>query len=122
MAHLRPHLSLSDFKTMASRMAKTEGYRLITADLEGRVVGVAGFRRFEMLYCGKILSIDDLVVDEAKRSAGVGSALLVWLTAEALRVGCAQIHLDSGLQRLEAHRFYDREGFTRTAYQFAHPV
>jgi hypothetical protein len=29
------------------------------------------------------------------------------------------LHLDSGVQRLDAHRFYDREGFDRTCIHFA---
>lgn len=122
MAQLRPHLALSGFVIMASRMAAADGYRLVAADVEGQIVGVAGFRKLEMLYCGRILSIDDLVVAEAMRSAGVGSTLLEWLDAEARRLECTQVHLDSGLQRLEAHRFYDREGFARTAYHFARSV
>ena len=101
-------------------MATAEGYRLVAAvDEAGVTVGVAGFRTFEMLYCGAILSIDDLVVDAGTRSRGCGTMLLDWLKAEALRQGCGQIHLDSGLQRTDAHRFYEREGFEKTATHFA---
>jgi GNAT superfamily N-acetyltransferase len=73
----------------------------------------------EMLYCGRILSVDDLVTDETMRSKGLGKALLDWLTREARSLGCGQLHLDSGLHRLDAHRFYERESLTKTAFHFA---
>lgn len=38
---------------------------------------------------------------------------------EAEREGRDQMHLDSGLQRLDAHRFYEREGVKKTGYHFA---
>ncbi|EDN67158.1 GCN5-related N-acetyltransferase [Beggiatoa sp. PS] len=31
---------------------------------------------------------------------------------------CQQIHLDSGIQRLEAHQFYLHEGMEMTGYHF----
>ena len=36
----------------------------------------------------------------------------------ALAAGCAQLHLDSGVQREKAHRFYFREGMGVNAYHF----
>ena len=64
-------------------------------------------------------NLDDLVTDEAMRSKGLGKALLEWLSREAQRLGCGQVHLDSGLHRLDAHRFYERESFKKTAFHFA---
>lgn len=37
---------------------------------------------------------------------------------EAARAGCGQMHLDSGVQRKDAHRFYEREGMTVTSLHF----
>ena len=42
-------------------MRETDGFRLAAASVDGKVGAVAGFRVMEMLYCGKILSVDDLV-------------------------------------------------------------
>ena len=32
---------------------------------------------------------------------------------------CRQLHLDSGIQREETHRFYEREGISRAGFHFA---
>ena len=118
MRQLRPDIAAGDYLPTVRRMM-AEGYRLAASrDRDGIVRGVAGFRCFGMLYAGRILYVDDLVTDEASRSQGHGKALLDWLKAEAISAGCAQLHLDSGVQREKAHRFYFREGMGVNAYHF----
>lgn len=118
MAQLRPHLSEADYIAMVGRMRMTDGFRVFAAMGDGAVVGVTGVRPMELLYCGRILQIDDLVVSEAKRSTGVGKALVDHVKAVARTEGRGEVHLDSSLARAEAHRFYDREGFERRGYHF----
>jgi GNAT superfamily N-acetyltransferase len=85
---------------------------------EETVRAVAGYRVMEMLYCGKILYVDDLITDERYRSNGYGKVLMDWLKAEAKALGCAELHLDSGVQRELTHRFYFREGLTINCHHF----
>ncbi|GAB3505329.1 GNAT family N-acetyltransferase [Pseudoxanthomonas daejeonensis] len=111
MLQLRTALAPGDYLPTVRSMMR-EGYRLAALrDDAGEVVAVAGFRSFRMLYAGgHILYVDDLSTDGRRRSKGHGRALLDWLKAEARRLGCTQLHLDSGVQREQAHRFYFREG------------
>jgi GNAT superfamily N-acetyltransferase len=116
---LRTHLSEEELVAAVGRMRR-EGYRLIAAyDEGGDPVGAAGFRVQELLAYGKVLYVDDLVTAEDARSGGVGKALLGWLEGEARRAGCAGLHLDSGVQRARAHRFYFREGMAIYNFHFA---
>lgn len=118
MRQLRPHLSADDYLPTVKRMIQTDGYHLVALYDDGVVRAVAGYRFMEMLYCGKIIYVDDLNTDESTRSQGHGKKLLDWLKAEAQRHGCEQLHLDSGVQRESAHRFYFRERLTISAYHF----
>ena len=118
MRQLRPHLVEHEFVARIRRM-QPEGFHLALLDEEGVVRAVAGYRFYEKLFSGKNLYVDDLVTDEAMRSRGLGKALLDWLRNEARSLGCAQLHLDSGLQRPDAHRFYERESLKKTAFHFA---
>lgn len=116
MAQLRPHLSEADYVATVGRMRVTDGFRIFAAMRDGAVVGVAGVRPMELLYCGRILHIDDLVVSSAERSTGVGKALVDHVKAVAWAESRSEVHLDSGLARTDAHRFYEREGFERLGY------
>jgi GNAT superfamily N-acetyltransferase len=118
MLQLRPHIRPDDYLPTVRRMMESDGYRLVAASRDGAVRAVAGYRLMEMLYCGRLLYVDDLVSDENARSAGYGRALIEWLRNEARAHGCAEIHLDSGVQRKDAHRFYFRERFTIAGYHF----
>lgn len=95
------------------------GYRVAYAEAEGGVVSVAGFRLGENLAWGKHLYIDDLVSDGSLRSRRHGATLFQWLLAHAKANHCSEIHLDSGVQRFAAHKFYFREGLKISSYHFS---
>ena len=117
MQELRPQLTQD---TYVARIRRQEqgGYRLVIVEHDGKTVAAAGFRIGENLAWGRFLYVDDLVTDEERRSRGFGKALLQWLVAEAKRHGCRELHLDSGTQRKDAHRFYEREGMDMVAYHY----
>ena len=117
MRQLRPSIAEADYLATVRRMMAA-GYRQAALLEDGEVRAVAGFRIFEMLYAGPILYVDDLNTDERVRSRGHGRALLDWLKAQARAHGCLQLHLDSGVQRESAHRFYFREGLTVNCFHF----
>jgi GNAT superfamily N-acetyltransferase len=94
------------------------GGRLCLAVEDEAVRGLALWRVVENTYEGRRLYVDDLVVDAAYRSQGVGKALLHWLEDRARALGCAVLALDSGVARAGAHRFYFREGFSIPAFCF----
>lgn len=118
LALLRPHLRHGAYLATVRRMMADGGYRLAVVTEEGAVRAVAGYRIVQTLYGGRTLVVDDLVTAEGERSAGHGGRLLQSLRAHAEREGCAQVHLDSGVQRVRAHRFYVREGFSVVGFHF----
>lgn len=118
LAELRPHLSEDTFVAQALRQLAA-GWRLAVREDEGAVVACAGYRISEWLAWGKALYVDDLVTAAGARSHGHGEALFRWLVDEAKREGCAQLHLDSGVQRFGAHRFYLRQRMDITSHHFA---
>lgn len=121
MAQLRPHLVAADFVARVARM-RQEGFHLAYLEDEGHVRAVAGYRYYDKLFSGRNLYVDDLVTDTTYRSRGYGSRLLAWLNDQARVNGCAQLELDSGVQRFDAHRFYFRERLHVSAYHFVVPV
>jgi GNAT superfamily N-acetyltransferase len=117
MKELRPHLDGASFVARV-RLQEQTGYRLACVTVSGSPVAVAGFRVGENLAWGRFLYVDDLVTLPGERSHGYGKALLDWLENYATTEGCGQLHLDSGIQRKEAHRFYEREGLKISSYHF----
>ncbi|MDT5156397.1 MAG: hypothetical protein QOH51_754 [Acidobacteriota bacterium] len=105
MAELRPHVQPEEFLLRVRRQIEVAGYNLAYLT-DGEVKAVAGFRISECLAWGKFLYVDDLVSKSGDRSKGYGGDLFDWLVRYAKEEGCDQFHLDSGVQRFAAHRFY----------------
>ena len=123
MRQLRPQLSGADaLLERARRQMEQAGWRLAYTEQDGEVAACAGFRVHEWLVSGRILYVDDLVTDEARRSSGHGKALLDWLKNLARAEGCTQLRLDSGTHRRHAHKFYFREGLTIQAFHFEYDL
>jgi GNAT superfamily N-acetyltransferase len=118
MRELRPHLTEPDFLARVGRQ-RGEGYNLAFAEDGGAIQAVAGYRYLESLAWGKALYVDDLVTASSARSQGVGGALFDWLLAQARVQDCDSVHLESGVQRFGAHRFYLRKRMDITSHHFA---
>lgn len=121
MQQLRPHLKESEFVERV-RGQQEVGYRLAYSEDGGEVVAIAGFRVNESLAWGRFLYVDDLVTVESVRSQGYGQRLMDWLLALARDEGCGQFHLDSGVQRFGAHRFYLANRMDIRSHHFSRPV
>ena len=91
----------------------------LAAVWDPEIRAVAGFRPLEMFSTGPLLYVDDLVTAEKHRSEGYGEKLLKFLEEKAGTLGCRHLELDSGSERLAAHRFYRRHGLTEVALHFS---
>lgn len=118
MRQLRPQY---DHEQLIEQIRKqqAQGYQLAYVEEGDAVLCVAGFVIGEKLAWQKHLYVDDLVSSEQQRSRGAGKLLMDWLKQYAREQGCRQLHLDSGVTRHAAHRFYLREGFAINSHHFA---
>ena len=122
MLELRPHLgSEPEFAAHVNDVQRPEGYRLAGAfDDGGDVVAVAGFRVTNHLAWGRTLYCDDLSTRAEHRRQGHAARLIDWMIDEALRSGCDEFHLDSGVgpDRTAAHSLYFSKGLRISSFHF----
>ena len=101
------------------------GYRLLGVfEHDDDALAVCGFRLGQNLAWGRHLMADNLSTVPAARGRGFGGSLLEWVHAEARRLGCGQVHLDSGVQpeRASAHRLYFGQRYRISSYHFQQMV
>lgn len=118
LLQLRPAFDRGSLITQIKEQMRF-GYRVAFLESAGQVVCVAGFVIGTKLAWGKHLYVDDLVTTERRQSTGAGAKMIAWLKAHAREHGCSQLHLDSGVQRFGAHRFYLRERFNIASHHFS---
>jgi GNAT superfamily N-acetyltransferase len=123
MRELRTTLTDRDeFAKQVDELQRPEGYRLVGV-LPGQgedAVAVAGFRLATSLSWGRHLYVDDLSTVPSARGQGFARELLAWVHDEADRLGCREVHLDSGVgpNRYAAHRLYLNSGYVINAHHF----
>ena len=117
MSELRPHIKAEEFLERVKHQTKIADYHLACL-IADEVKAVAGFRISQNLAWGNFLYVDDLVSKSSDRSKGYGGALFDWLVNYAREKGCEQFHLDSGVHRFAAHRFYLAKRMAIEAHHF----
>lgn len=69
------------------------------------------------------LLVEAVRVRSDLRSAGIGSAMMQWVTSTAApSTGARLVQLTSDAARTDAHRFYERLGFASSHVGFKYPV
>ncbi|MFE1508994.1 GNAT family N-acetyltransferase [Streptomyces sp. NPDC058726] len=112
------------YLTALERIKADPNQRLVVAVREGRVVGtlqltiVPGLSRR-----GSTRSIIEGVrIHADERGTGLGTRLIEWAIDTSRREGCRLVQLTSDNTRTDAHRFYERLGFTASHLGFKLPL
>jgi GNAT superfamily N-acetyltransferase len=121
LCELRPHLDLELLRSIYHE-GWPQGLRFTALYEDDRCVAVAGWRVIATTSAERKLYVDDLVTASGERSRGYGRALLADLEDTARNAGCRMLDLDSGIQRTDAHRFYQAQDMTITSYHFGKPL
>ncbi len=84
---------------------------LVTTSDDGAITGfITGYLDIHSVRFGYRCWVEDFAVDPVHRSQGIGSRLLEAMRGWARERGATHLELDSADARLDAHRFYEREG------------
>ena len=114
----RPHNSDSPDHIGPYRSALREidatGGAVLVAELGAEVIGVCQLLVFRHLQArgGLCAELESVHVHPEHRGTGVGSALVREAVDRARALGCYRVQLTSNAVREDAHRFYERLGFT----------
>jgi GNAT superfamily N-acetyltransferase len=109
-----------DLETFIKRMESLGNthYQLLAMYNEAELVAISGYWVGWKLYCGKYLEPDNVVVDEAWRSKGLGEKLQIELERIANLNGCLAMMLDAYMGNVAGHKFYERHGYEKKGYHF----
>lgn len=101
------------------QLADPLAHHLVASRAGGEVVAFCSLHfRARLNFATLEAWIPDLIVAPEARRAGFAQALLGAAVEEARERGCHGLTLESGYQRLDAHRLYQRFGMTDAGKQF----
>ncbi|WP_018922720.1 GNAT family N-acetyltransferase [Salsuginibacillus kocurii] len=123
MKQLRTHLDEPTYLDLVVDAQENDHYKMVAQIDEGEIVAVIGFKPMITLYYGRFIWVCDLVTDADKRSHGVGEQLLTYVQDWAKENKFESVALSSGLQRTDAHRFYEEKmDYDKVSYVFKLPL
>ena len=108
--------SFEVYRAALDRLAAWPGHSLHVAEYEGRVVGTFILSLLPGLtnHGAMIAQLRSVQVAAAERSRGIGRLMVAAAEQLALEAGAGVLELTSNLRRIDAHRFYEREGYARS--------
>ncbi|MFE1249160.1 GNAT family N-acetyltransferase [Streptomyces sp. NPDC058735] len=116
--------NLTPYLAALERLSADPNQHLVVAVREGRVVGtlqltiIPGLSRR-----GATRSIIEGVrIHADERGSGLGTLLIQWAVDTSRDEGCQLVQLTSDNTRSDAHRFYERLGFTASHTGFKLPL
>ena len=114
----------ADVEIRLNRILSQTDQRFVIAEVDGRPVGWVHGTVVDHVDAERFVRVAGLVVDAEQRRGGIGRALMRDIEQWAVEQGCDFVRLTSSLPRTEAHRFYERLGFSnqKTQYSFAKQV
>jgi GNAT superfamily N-acetyltransferase len=119
MRQLRTHLDEKTYLELVLDAKENDHYNMFALIDDNEIVAVTGFKPMITLYYGRFVWVCDLVTDSNKRSKGYGEKLLSFVHDWAKERNFESVALSSGLQRKDAHRFYeDRLHYDKVSYVF----
>lgn len=119
MSLLRNHLDKETYLELVIDAQEKDRYKLLALFDNNKLVAVIGFKPMTTLYYGKFVWVCDLVTDNSDRSKGFGEKLLKHVHNWAMEHNYRTVALSSGLQRIDAHRFYEEKmGYDKVSYVF----
>lgn len=97
-------------KRLATAIAAPESTVLLAEDQGGICAFCTAYIDIHSVRFGTRCWVEDLAVAPDRRSQGTGAAILAAARTWARARGASHLELDSANTRVDAHRFYEREG------------
>lgn len=119
MKQLRKHLDQKTYLELVKEAQEVDQYQMAALYDANEIVAVVGFKPMITLYYGRFVWVCDLVTATDKRSNGYGEKVLTYVEDWAKQNNYQSVALSSGLQRTDAHRFYEKKmDYDRASYVF----
>ncbi|WP_289042212.1 GNAT family N-acetyltransferase [uncultured Zobellia sp.] len=103
-------------QTRLEAMKAMGGYECLGVYDNETLIACCGIWFLHKLYKGKHIELDNVFVNAAYRSAGVGNLMIEWLVDYAKSKNCNSMELNSYIANEKGVKFWERHGFEPLGY------
>ncbi len=115
---------MGEMRRAFARLRGNRDHTILLVERAGKVVGAAHVIIVPHLGHGlsPMAIVENVVVDAAARSEGLGEHLMRAATDVARRRRCYKLALTTNIARMRSHHFYERLGWKRTHFGYSFPL
>ena len=103
-------------KSRLQPMLTMDAYQCIGVYDNDILIACCGFWVLNKLYNGKHIEPDNVYVEEAYRSKGVGELMMSWLFEYAKSIDCTTAEVNCYVQNEKGKKFWEGHGFEPLGY------
>jgi len=96
----------------------TQHYKCIGLYVNDELVGIAGLWFLTRHYCGKTIEPDHVVISKDYRNKGLGKKIFSWIYNYAQSIGYEATELNTFIENVKSHRFYENEGYKKLGFHY----
>ncbi|NQY08531.1 MAG: GNAT family N-acetyltransferase [Flavobacteriales bacterium] len=115
---LNEKISVENLEERQSKMFQFDNYICFGLYENETLVGISSGWITIKFYSGKQLEVDNFVIDNAKRSNGLGKQFVKFIEEWAVVNECRTLELNSYVGNTRSHIFYERHGYFPLGYHF----
>ena len=115
-----PNVTVEELTLRIEMMNQDKNYLTFVALIDDKIVGFIGACQgitFEAN--SRLMRVIALAVSKYYQNKGIGSSLLKHIELLADSKGISVLTLNSGFKRLDAHAFYEHNGYLKKSYGFS---
>ena len=96
----------------------TQNYQCVGVYDHEQLIGVAGMWFCTRHYSGRSVEVDHVCIEEAYRNQGLGSQLMIWIENYVSKKGYETIELNTYVENILSHKFYQKQGYRKLGFHF----
>jgi GNAT superfamily N-acetyltransferase len=113
-------IDYQEARKVVKKYIRESSYHIYGYEEKGVLLGIVTVSfRWAIFYEGKVATIEELAVDPAHQGKGIGTRLVRFVEESIVKEGKARgIELSSDLRRKETHKFWEKLGYPKRAFEF----
>lgn len=115
---LNPKLTEEELQEYLMEMFAFDNYICFGVLQDGQLIGVSSGWTTIRFYSGKQLEVDNVIIDEAYQSKGIGKLFFEFIEEWAKKNNYKTIELNTYVQNSKSHKFYYNQGFSILGFHF----
>ncbi|RXP57102.1 GNAT family N-acetyltransferase [Lutibacter sp. HS1-25] len=117
LKQLNNYTSESILKKRVLEMSK-QHYKCVGMYINEELIGIAGLWFLTRHYCGSTIEPDHVIINSAFRNKGYGKKLFNWIHNYAQNIGYEAAELNTYIENISSHRFYENEGYKKLGFHY----